>query len=205
MRLILASILFSAGILHASMIVIPGTAVSQVGGGAIAFGQTFVLPDPTSDDVFSSFDFIFQGTGTFHALVYQWGVDPNSASGAPVGPALYDSGPLAAPEVMIQKTFDTGGILLNPSLAYVAFISSPDLAGYSFFYNTGNPYADGRAMQTSDANLFAPGSWSATGALIDSTLVARFTTAENPEPATLFTFAAGIGLLIVIPRRRTRG
>src|SRR5579883_3210804 len=131
MRLILMCLFVSATLIQATTLSIPGTAVSQLSSGTVEYGQTFVLPDLT-DTILTQFSFTFQGTGVYDAEIYQWNGDPNAATGAPVGPALYDSGPISAPTNLSQIYFNTGGIKLDPSLSYVAFLKSSELGNYSF-------------------------------------------------------------------------
>ena len=110
-----------SAVVYGGTISIPGNSTITVGFAATTYGQTFVVPTPTSEDILTQFSLTFQGSGTYHALIYQWSGDPNAPTGNAVGSALFDSGALTAPASLTQVFFNTGGILLDPALAYVAF------------------------------------------------------------------------------------
>jgi hypothetical protein len=147
----------------------------------------------------------------FAAYVSEW----DAASRRLVGPLLYSSDPqllpFASPAPTVAFAFDTGGLLLDPSKQYVAFLSA------SHFFDgsegnagvlslTANTYADGAAFFINNLDNFSAlysQSWTAS-APIASDLALRAEFSAIPEPSTYGLIGAAFLTGAVALRRRKR-
>lgn len=85
------------------------------------YGQTFSVPQ-NGDNVLTSFTFAIRDTGTpvdHDAAIYEWGGD------RPVGGALFSTfGTTSGSGAYELYSYSTGGVALDPTRTYVAFLSA---------------------------------------------------------------------------------
>lgn len=181
------------------------------------YGQTFTVTG--SDNVLQSFSFQIAQTSTpipFAAYVAEWA---GGLNGNIVGSLLYNSGEKLFSNVSSgfqQLIINTGGIQLNTSSKYVAFLSTSgfqagNLGSTTSFGNVfdGQDYADGEFVFYNTGDDFAPllnSNWETFADFGDLAFQANLTGAtavpeptDVPEPALL---SGLIGLGVTVLRKR---
>jgi len=118
----------------------PRSTFGEKGAGAVeTFGQTFKLPEGCT--VLDSFTFFVDNLDrapwdptTFKAYVMEW--DDRIGEKHAIEPVLYQSAPVSTTTdgtpTFEEFMFPTGGLTLDPTLVYVAFISVAELSVGSF-------------------------------------------------------------------------
>ncbi|WP_346288044.1 PEP-CTERM sorting domain-containing protein [Zoogloea sp.] len=219
-KLIAVALTCSAGVASASLI--NTTTMPYSGSWApfsdtntATYGQTFKSGADTVLDSFTLYLDHASRTVDFKAYVYAW-----NGSKA-VGQALYSSDVQHFSGTQITGfTFNTGGLQLNSSLRYVAFLSTSGIAGgedgSANMPNSGsfgsNPYADGDFVYFNNGdnfNALTTNAWDMTGGQGDVWFQASFSgaalaarVAAIPEPATMGLTAAALGAVALVRRRR---
>jgi PEP-CTERM motif len=179
------------------------------------FGQTFRAPTGfTRMDDFTFWARASNGPDgiDFAGYLMEW----NNATNRATGPILYQSTQrtlaLGPTSPFTPFVFTTGGILLDATKQYVAFLSSSafldGIEGYGFLgYLRADVYTDGKAVfLNSDSSLssFTTAPWGApTPAGVDLAFRANFAAAGAvPEPSTYGLLGAALlGGAIVLRRR----
>lgn len=181
-------------------------------------GQTFRAP--TGFTQLNDFTFWARASNgpdglDFAGYVMEW----NSTTNRATGPLLYQSPlqtlALSAPGNPTQTpfAFHTGGLVLDATRQYVAFLSSSafldGVEGYGFLgYIRADVYADGAAVFfNSDSSLASvtSGRWGGPTGGVDLAFRANFSTPSAvPEPGTYGIVAAALLAGVVTWRRRSR-
>lgn len=220
-KLIAVALTCSAGVASAGLINTTNVPYSGSWGpfadtNTATYGQTFKTGADTVLDSFTLYLDHATRTVDFKAYVYAW-----NGSRA-VGQALYSSDVQHFSGTQITGfTFNTGGLQLDSSLRYVAFLSTSGIAGgedgsskmpYSGSFGS-NPYADGDFVYYNNGdnfNLLTTNAWGMTGGNGDvwfqanlSSAVIAARGAAIPEPATMGLTAAALGAVALVRRRRT--
>lgn len=149
----------------------------------------------------------------FAAYLMEW----NNATNRATGPILYQSAqqilPVSPPPGATPFVFNTGGLLLDATKQYVAFLSSSafldGIDGFGFVsYLRADVYADGKTVfLNSDSSLgsFTTTRWSGPAGDVDLAFRARFSSpGAVPEPSMYGLAGAALLTGLVTLRRRRR-
>ena len=190
------------------------------GGGAYStYAQTFVTPAAApslqSFTIFLGDDFGQGADLFFRAHVFEFNVTTFRLVGAPLYSSTLRTGStnLSAFDAYIFNI--AGGLTLNAATTYALVVSALGTVPSAF-----TALADGatNAIGTSTANAYAGGSAyrsAATGTLTDLGLANAFQSADHPdlafsatfqavvpEPSTVLLTGVGLGVLVLVRRRR---
>lgn len=169
-------------------------------------GQTFVVPNPTSEDTLTDFAFAFFGTPQvtldYQAYIFAW----DTATSRPTGGALYTSDARTGAQA---PSFSGLNVVLTPGTTYVAFLTTQGVPGGNnndtlgtVALNTTNPYAGGTAVYQSSSTTstaFTSSAWNVDSGF-DMQFSATFVNAV-PEPSTWGMFTTALGCLVLLRKR----
>ncbi len=190
------------------------------GGGAFStFAQTFVTPAAApslqSFTIFLGDDFGQGADLSFRAHVFEFNLTTFRLVGAPLYSSTLRTGSTNISALDAYLFNIAGGVTLNSGSTYALVVSALGTVPGTFA-----ALVDGatNAIGTSSSNAYAGGSAyrsTATGSLADLALANAFQAADHPdlafsatfqstvpEPSTVLLVGAGLGLVMLLRRRR---
>jgi hypothetical protein len=175
-------------------------------------GQTFRVP--VGFPQLDAFSFWLNGNAniSFQAYVMAWDEPARRARGS----VLWSSEVLVGPHGNTRYDFETGGLILDPTQMYIAFLSMSEhfeemspgqnaLLGYQY-----NPYFGGRFYEQttgSDIDNWTDAGWSRDLGCedCDAAFIADFSEATaTPEPITMGLTALGLSAVGAARNRRRK-